>query len=93
VKPAAQTREVQVRNRLGLHARAAAQFVKTAGRFRAEITVEIGRQRVNGKSIMGLLMLAAAQGTTLRLRATGEDGPVALQALSDLVESRFGERE
>lgn len=93
MKPVSQTREVQVRNRLGLHARAAAQFVKTAGRFRAEITVEVGRQRVNGKSIMGLLMLAAAQGTTLRLRAAGDDGPVALQALSDLVESRFGERE
>jgi phosphocarrier protein HPr len=93
VKPASQTREVQIRNRLGLHARAAAQFVKTAGRFRAEISVEVGRQRVNGKSIMGLLMLAAAQGTLLRLRAIGEDGPVALQALSDLVESRFGERE
>ncbi len=87
------TREVVIRNRLGLHARAAAQFVKTAGRFKAEITVEVGRQKVNGKSIMGLLMLAAAQGTTLRLRAAGEDGSAALQALAGLVEARFGERE
>jgi phosphocarrier protein len=76
-----------------LHARAAAQFVKTAGRFRAEITVELGRQRVNGKSIMGLLMLAAAQGTLLKLRAVGEDGPAALEALAGLVSARFGERE
>jgi len=55
--------------------------------------VEVGRQKVNGKSIMGLLMLAAPQGTTLKLRATGEDGPSALQALADLVDARFGERE
>ncbi len=68
------TREIVIRNRLGLHARAAAQFVKTAGRFRAEIVVETRRQKVNGKSIMGLLLLGAAQGTTLTLRAAGEDG-------------------
>jgi phosphocarrier protein len=93
MKAPAIIREIVIRNRLGLHARAAAQFVKTAGRFKSEITVEAGRQKVNGKSIMGLLMLAAAQGTTLRLRAAGEDGPAALQALADLVEARFGERE
>jgi phosphocarrier protein len=93
MKPPPITREVVIRNRLGLHARAAAQFVKTAGRFKAEIIVEVGRQKVNGKSIMGLLMLAAAQGTTLRLRAAGEDGSAALQALAGLVEGRFGERE
>ena len=87
------TREIVIRNRLGLHARAAAQFVKTAGKFQAEITVEVGRQKVSGKSIMGLLMLAAAQGAALTLRATGEDGSAALQALVDLVEARFGERE
>jgi phosphocarrier protein len=67
--------------------------VKTAGKFQAEITVEVGRQKVSGKSIMGLLMLAAAQGTAMTLRATGEDGSAALQALADLVEARFGERE
>jgi phosphocarrier protein len=93
VKGTEVVRQVVIRNRLGLHARAAAQFVKTAGRFKAEITVESGRQKVNGKSIMGLLMLAAAHGTTLLLRATGQDGPAALQALEDLVEARFGERE
>jgi len=93
VKGTALTREIVIRNRLGLHARAAAQFVKTAGRFQAEVTVESGRQRVNGKSIMGLLMLAAAQGTTLTLRANGEDSASALRALADLVEARFGEKE
>lgn len=86
-------REIVIRNRLGLHARAAAQFVKTAGSFQAEVTVEVGRHKVNGKSIMGLLLLGAAEGTTLVLRATGEDGPAALQALVDLVEAKFGERE
>ncbi len=87
------TRQVVIRNRLGLHARAAAQFVKTAGRFRAEVTVEVGRQKVNGKSIMGLLMLAASCGTTLTLRATGQDGAAALEALEALVAARFGEQE
>jgi phosphocarrier protein HPr len=87
------TREIVIRNRLGLHARAAAQFVKTAGRFQAEIVVETGRQKVNGKSIMGLLLLGAAQGTTLTLRATGEDGPAALQILTALIEAKFGEPE
>jgi phosphocarrier protein HPr len=93
VKGGTETREIVIRNRLGLHARAAAQFVKMAGRFQAEITVETGRQKVNGKSIMGLLLLGAAQGTTLMLRAAGEDGSAALQALAALVEAKFGERE
>jgi len=87
------TRDVVIQNRLGLHARASAQFVKTAGRFRSEITVEAGAQAVNGKSIMGLLLLAAAQGTTVRLRAVGPDAPEALDALARLVESLFGEGE
>lgn len=93
MKGTALTQQIVIRNRLGLHARAAAQFVKTAGCFQAEVTVESGRQRVNGKSIMGLLLLAAAQGTTLTLRATGEDGASLLRALADLVEARFGEKE
>ena len=87
------SRQVVIRNRLGLHARASAQFVRTAGRFQAEITVELGSQRVNGKSIMGLLLLAAAQGTTLGLSAVGTDSLAALQALGELVEGRFGEPE
>jgi len=86
-------RKVVIQNRLGLHARASAQFVRTAGKYQAEITVEVGSQRVNGKSIMGLLLLAAAQGTTLKLRAAGPDGGSALQALVELVDGRFGEPE
>ncbi len=93
MRTTAVTREVVIRNRLGLHARAAAQFVKIAERFQADITVEVGRQKVNGKSIMGLLMLAASRGTVLTLRAQGKDGSAALQALADLVEAQFGERE
>ena len=93
MKGEAAAREIVIRNRLGLHARAAAQFVQTAGRFQAEITVETGRRKVNGKSIMGLLLLGAAQGTTLALRAAGEDGPAALEALATLVEEKFGEPE
>jgi phosphocarrier protein HPr len=87
------TREIVIRNRLGLHARASAQFVKTAGEFHAEILVEVGSQRVNAKSIMGLLLLAASQGTTLRLRATGGDAAAALDALTALVDRLFGEPE
>jgi phosphocarrier protein HPr len=87
------SRTVVIRNRLGLHARASAQFVKTAGRFQAEITVEVGPQQVNGKSIMGLLLLAAAQGTLLTLRARGADAALALDALVALVDGLFGEPE
>jgi phosphocarrier protein HPr len=93
VTDGAVTRDVVIRNRLGLHARASAQFVRTAGRFQAEITVEAGARQVNGKSIMGLLLLAAAQGTTLRLRAVGADGSAALEALIALVDGLFGEPE
>ena len=87
------TREIVIRNRLGLHARASAQFVKTAGNFQSEVLVEVGSQRVNAKSIMGLLLLAASQGTTLRLRATGGDAAAALDALTALVGRLFGEPE
>lgn len=86
-------REVRILNRLGLHARASAQFVRTAERFQAEVGVEVGGRRVNGKSIMGLLMLAAAQGTVLTLRAAGADGAAAVAALAELVARRFGEPE
>ncbi len=86
-------RQVVIPNRLGLHARASAQFVQLASKFRSEITVEVGAQKVNAKSIMGLLMLAAAQGTVLTLRAVGDDAEPALSALTTLVGRRFGERE
>ena len=84
-------RQVQIVNRAGMHARPAAEFVKTAGRFSAEITVEKDGLEVNGKSIMGVLMLAAEQGSWLRLTALGADADDALAALADLVGRGFSE--
>ncbi len=80
-----------IRNRLGLHARPAAEFVRLAGRFEAEVWVEKGDLEVNGKSIMGVMMLAAAAGTEILIRAIGTDGDAAVQALTTLVDSGFGE--
>ena len=85
--------EVQVQNRLGLHARAAARFVHLANRFSSRITVVKDGTRVDGKSILGLLTLAAAKGTRLRLAADGEDEREAVDKLVDLVRSRFGEED
>jgi phosphocarrier protein HPr len=78
-------------NRLGLHARAAAKFVKLAQSFESEITAEVEGQRVDGKSIMSIMLLAASKGTELTLRANGADERQALDALIALVESQFGE--
>lgn len=78
-------------NRAGLHARPAAALVKLAGRFRSEIHVEKDGLRVNGKSIMGVLMLAAEQGSSLRFTASGPDAEEALAALTDLVRRGFEE--
>ena len=83
--------EVQVGNRLGLHARAAAKFVHGANGFRSRITVTKETTRVDGKSILGLLTLAAGRGSRLRLAADGEDAEKALQALVTLVRGKFGE--
>ncbi len=83
--------EVQIANRLGLHARAAARFVHLASRFRSRINVAKDGSRVNGKSILGLLTLAASQGVKSRLSADGEDEETALDELSALVRDRFGE--
>lgn len=78
-------------NRLGLHARAAARLVTLAGRFQSEIRVRKGHREVGGKSIMGVMMLAAAQGSTITLIAEGVDAESALDALAGLVAERFGE--
>jgi len=80
-----------IRNRLGLHARPAAEFVKLAVRFDAEVWVEKEDLEVNGKSIMGVMMLAAAAGTSIRIRAVGADAKNAVEALVTLVHSGFGE--
>ena len=83
--------EVQVGNRLGLHARAAAKFVHVANGFRSKIMVSKDSSRVDGKSILGLLTLAAARGSRLRLSAEGDDAAEALRALVELVRGKFGE--
>ena len=80
-------------NRLGLHARAAAKFSTTAAQFTCQIEVHCQGKTVNGKSIMGLMMLAAAKGTEIRLVTNGADAEAALAALTQLVEQRFGEAE
>lgn len=86
-------RTVTVSNRQGLHARPAAEFVKLASNFESEIFVEKEELEVNGKSIMGVMMLAAEPGATLAIRADGEDSGEAVDALVDLVEDGFGEEE
>lgn len=86
-------REVTIVNRNGLHARPAAEIVKAASRFRSEVTIRRDDMEVNGKSIMGVMMLAAECGATVWLRATGEDAEQAVDALAALVASRFGERD
>jgi len=84
-------REVTVRNRLGLHARAAARFVHAANGFRSRVTLSRDGRTMDGKSILGILLLAASQGTALELGAAGEDEDAALSALAALVEGGFGE--
>ncbi len=84
-------REIEIVNRLGMHARAAAAFVKLAARFRSNIEVERNGDRVNGKSIMGLMMLAAARGSTVTLVCNGPDAEEAAAALEGLIRERFGE--
>ena len=83
--------EVTVRNRLGLHARAAARFVHAANGFRSRVTLSRDGRTMDGKSILGILLLAASQGTALELGADGEDEDAALSALAALVEGGFGE--
>lgn len=86
-------REVQIVNRSGMHARPAAEFVKLAARFTSDITVAKDGLSVNGKSIMGVLMLAAEHGSCLRLSASGGDAEDAVDALADLVGRGFEEIE
>jgi len=85
-------RTVQIVNKNGLHARPAAEIVKLAARFQAEITIVKDDLDVNGKSIMGVMMLAAEHGSSITLRAEGPDANEALDALATLVSNKFGER-
>ncbi len=85
--------EVTIINKLGLHARASSKFTQTASGFQCEVWVSRNGRRVNGKSIMGLMMLAAAQGTVIELETDGVDEAAAMQALVHLIGDYFGEGE
>ena len=82
--------ELVIRNQLGLHARACALFVKTAAKFESNVLVSRDDLEVNGKSIMGVMMLAAEEGSTIRVKADGPDETQAIAALTDLVDGKFG---
>jgi phosphocarrier protein HPr len=84
-------KEVTIVNRLGMHARPAAMFVRIASRYRSEIWVEKEGEQINGKSIMGLMMLAAGQGSKLLIRCTGSDADKAMAELEELIASKFNE--
>ena len=84
-------RSVQIVNEAGIHARPAAEIVKTAARFKSEITIVKDGLDVNAKSIMGVMMLAAENGATIALRAIGDDAEAALDALSAVIANKFGE--
>jgi phosphocarrier protein len=87
------TRDIMISNRLGLHARAAAKLVSVANRFGAEVTLVKDGHRVNGKSIMGVMMLAASRGTMLQLQVNGDGEEDAVAELVALIDDKFGEEE
>jgi phosphocarrier protein HPr len=91
VPEGAVSKELLIINKRGLHARASAKFVQTVERFSAEVWVTRGNETVGGTSIMGLMMLAAAPGTTIVVSAIGPDAQAAITAITDLVESKFNE--
>ena len=88
-----QQRELEIVNKLGLHARASAKLTQVASRFQSDVHIARNGRRVNAKSIMGVMMLAAGQGTSVKLEAEGDDAEQAISALSQLIADRFGEGE
>lgn len=84
---------VVIRNRLGLHARAAVKFVNLSNRFSSSVRIAKDGQEIDGKSILGILTLAATQGTTIRLIVSGKDEEAAMAALTTLIANRFDEKE
>jgi phosphocarrier protein len=86
-------REVEIINKLGLHARASARLTQVAGQFEADVWLSRNGRRVNAKSIMGVMMLAAAKGSTIVIETVGADEREAMRALEELIASRFGEGE
>ena len=88
-----QQQQVEIVNKLGLHARAAAKLVSTASKFASDTSLEFGSQTANAKSIMSVMMLAAAKGSTVTVCCDGKDEQLALQAVVDLISDYFGEEE
>ena len=86
-------REFEIKNKLGLHARAAAKLVHVAARFSADIKIRKGDEEVDGKSILGILLLAAGRGTTITIKANGEDEAAAVEAIEKLIDAKFDEVE
>jgi phosphocarrier protein HPr len=84
-------KEITIINRLGLHARPAAMFVRIASRYRSEVWVEKEGEQINGKSIMGLMMLAAGQGSRLTIRCEGQDADKVMEELEELIQQKFNE--
>ena len=87
------SKDIEIINKLGMHARAAAQFVRLASSFSSHIEIEKDNQRVNGKSIMGVMMLAASKGSNVTLHANGDDENDSLIKLEELINNRFNEDE
>ncbi|MEO8381313.1 MAG: HPr family phosphocarrier protein [Acidobacteriota bacterium] len=86
-------RDIEIKNKLGLHARAAAKLVHTSARFKSDIKIRKGDEEVDGKSILGILLLAAGRGSTIRVRADGPDERDALDAIEKLIDGKFDELE
>jgi phosphocarrier protein HPr len=86
-------KDLEIRNKLGLHARAAAKLVHMAARFKSDVKLRKGTEEVDAKSILGILLLAAAQGSRITISATGEDETEALESIERLIDSRFDESE
>ena len=84
-------REMEISNRLGLHARAAAKLVHVTGRYSSQVKIQKDGEEVDAKSILGILLLAASQGTRIVVRCDGEDEGEAMQAISELIQNRFDE--
>jgi len=87
------SKDLEIINKLGMHARAAAQFVQLASNFSSHIEIEKDKRRVNGKSIMGVMMLAASKGSVVTLYANGEDEDESMKKLEELINNRFNEDE
>ena len=85
--------EVEIINKLGLHARASAKLTQTATRFKSEVWMERKTRRINAKSIMGVMMLAASKGTTVKIETIGTDAEDAMKAICELIADKFGEAE